>query len=42
LNLEKIPLQKKNKGLATERAPLTIKAKDGTFLEIFEWGSEEA
>lgn len=29
-------------GLTTEYPPLVLKAKDGTYLEIFEWKSEQA
>ena len=29
-------------GLATERAPIIVRAKDGTFIEVFEWHSAEA
>lgn len=29
-------------GLATERAPIVMRAADGTVLEIFEWTSGEA
>jgi quinol monooxygenase YgiN len=28
-------------GLVTDRAPIAMRAKDGTILEIFEWKSEE-
>jgi len=29
-------------GLVTDRAPITMQAKDGTFVEVFEWASSEA
>ena len=29
-------------GLVTNRAPITMEAKDGTFVEVFEWASAEA
>jgi hypothetical protein len=29
-------------GLATERATVLAKAKDGTLIEVFEWASEKA
>jgi len=29
-------------GLVTKRVPITMEAKDGTFLEVFEWASPEA
>lgn len=29
-------------GLATDRPPLALRARDGTYLEIFEWASSEA
>ncbi|OFW28925.1 MAG: hypothetical protein A3H97_13735 [Acidobacteria bacterium RIFCSPLOWO2_02_FULL_65_29] len=29
-------------GLVTERVPITMEAKDGTFVEVFEWASREA
>ena len=29
-------------GLVTQRAPITMQAKDGTFVEVFEWVSAEA
>lgn len=29
-------------GLVTNRAPITMEAKDGTFVEVFEWLSAEA
>ena len=29
-------------GLVTDRAPIIGKAKDGTFVEVFEWKSTEA
>ena len=29
-------------GLVTDRAPITMEAKDGTILEVFEWMSKEA
>src|ERR1051325_5055725 len=29
-------------GLATDRAPYVMRAKDGTIIEVFEWVSEEA
>jgi hypothetical protein len=29
-------------GLLTDRVPITVEAKDGTFVEIFEWASPEA
>jgi quinol monooxygenase YgiN len=29
-------------GLVTERAPITMEAADGTFVEVFEWASREA
>lgn len=29
-------------GLVTGRAPITMQAKDGTFVEVFEWASADA
>lgn len=29
-------------GLVTDRAPVTMQAADGTFVEVFEWASREA
>jgi hypothetical protein len=29
-------------GLATKRAPITMQAKDGSFIEVFEWASADA
>ena len=29
-------------GLATDRAPIVMKAQDGTIVEVFEWSSAEA
>lgn len=29
-------------GLATERAPIVMRAADGTLVEVFEWASREA
>ena len=29
-------------GLATDRAPVVMRAKDGTIVEVFEWSSAEA
>jgi quinol monooxygenase YgiN len=29
-------------GLVTDRAPITMEAADGTFIEVFEWKSQEA
>jgi len=29
-------------GLVTNRAPITMEAKDGSFVEVFEWASAEA
>ena len=29
-------------GLATDRAPITMEASDGTILEVFEWVSADA
>lgn len=29
-------------GLVTDRAPITMQAKDGTYVEVFEWMSSEA
>ena len=29
-------------GLVTDRTPITMQAKDGTFVEVFEWASSEA
>jgi len=29
-------------GLATDRAPITMEAEDGTFIEVFEWKSRAA
>jgi hypothetical protein len=29
-------------GLATDRPPLVLRAADGTYVEIFEWNSQEA
>jgi len=34
------PLQAQ--GLVTERAPIVMRAADGTVIEIFEWVSQEA
>jgi hypothetical protein len=32
----------RTEGLATDRAPVILKAADGTYVEIFEWRSPEA
>jgi hypothetical protein len=32
----------RKKGLVTERPELLLQAQDGTYIEIFEWVSEEA
>lgn len=32
----------RGQGLVTERAPIVMRAGDGTVIEIFEWASEEA
>jgi hypothetical protein len=32
----------RGEGLATQRAPLVLRASDGSLLEIFEWVSEAA
>jgi hypothetical protein len=32
----------RGEGLATERAPLILRARDGTILEVFEWKSAES
>jgi hypothetical protein len=29
-------------GLVTERIPITMEARDGTFVEVFEWASPQA
>ena len=29
-------------GLVTSRAPITMQSQDGTFIEVFEWTSQEA
>jgi len=29
-------------GLVTDRAPITMRAADGTFVEVFEWASRQA
>lgn len=29
-------------GLVTNRVPITMEAKDGTFVDVFEWASPEA
>ncbi len=29
-------------GLATDRAPVLVKSRNGTFIEIFEWSTAEA
>ena len=29
-------------GLVTDRAPITMQAKDGSFVEVFEWVSNDA
>ena len=43
LNLvrEHVPILRAQ-GLATERAPLVLRAADGALIEIFEWNSQEA
>ena len=38
---EHVPTQRAG-GLATARAPIVAKAKDGTVVEVFEWASEKA
>jgi quinol monooxygenase YgiN len=32
----------RDEGLVTERAPIVVRAQDGTYLEIFEWASADA
>ncbi|MCW3463563.1 hypothetical protein [Chitinophaga nivalis] len=32
----------RGEGLATERTPLILRAKDGTLIEIFEWKSADS
>jgi hypothetical protein len=32
----------RGEGLVTERAPIVMRAKDGTVVEVFEWVSAEA
>lgn len=32
----------REEGLATKREPLVLRARDGAYLEIFEWASSEA
>ena len=32
----------RSRGLVTTRAPITMQARDGTFVEVFEWASPEA
>ncbi|MCZ4272700.1 hypothetical protein [Maritalea porphyrae] len=32
----------RDQGLATERQSIVMRASDGTFIEVFEWISEEA
>lgn len=32
----------RGEGLATSRAPILMRAKDGTVIEVFEWVSQEA
>ncbi|MFT6659588.1 hypothetical protein [Maritalea sp.] len=32
----------RDEGLATERPSIVMRAKDGTFVEVFEWISEDA
>jgi quinol monooxygenase YgiN len=32
----------RSEGLATDRAPLVMRAKDGTLVEVFEWASPAA
>lgn len=32
----------RSEGLATDREPTVVRAKDGTYLEIFEWASADA
>jgi quinol monooxygenase YgiN len=31
-----------NEGLATDRAPIIMRARDGTIIEVSEWKSQEA
>ncbi len=31
-----------HEGLVSDRAPITMRAADGTFIEVFEWRSSEA
>lgn len=32
----------REEGLATDRAPVVMRAADGTFIEVFEWASADA
>ena len=32
----------REEGLATDRAPIVMRAEDGTVIEVFEWKSKEA
>jgi quinol monooxygenase YgiN len=32
----------REEGLATDRAPIVMRAEDGTIVEVFEWKSKEA
>jgi len=32
----------RNEGLATDRAPIIMRARDGTIIEVSEWKSEDA
>jgi len=41
LTREHIPILRKE-GLVTDRPPYTMRAKDGTIVEVFEWKSSEA
>ena len=38
---ERVPTLRRE-GLATERAPVILRAKDGTIIEVSEWKSREA
>lgn len=38
---ERVPALRKE-GLVTERAPVIMRAKDGTIIEVSEWKSKEA
>jgi len=38
---EHVPMLQRE-SLASKRAPIIMRAKDGTIVEVFEWGSEDA